>query len=167
MNHFTYAFAAHPTLYKDVMFRSRLEARWAAFFDLVDWGWQYEPYDLKGWTPDFLVRFECGHSECAGFHELLVEVKPFSTVGEFEGHPCMDHAYGDGIPADASAAFGICPNVTHFEMVHGAGGGAHVVEDFVRSVSVIPPRGCEAPDNGIYDLDLMWTWAGNTTRWKP
>jgi len=29
--------AAIPTLYKDVQFRSRLEAKWAAFFDLLGW----------------------------------------------------------------------------------------------------------------------------------
>jgi hypothetical protein len=54
----------HPTRYKSTLFRSRLEARWAAFFDLMGWCWQYEPIDLEGWTPDFLVEIPCNHSEC-------------------------------------------------------------------------------------------------------
>ena len=33
-----------PTLYGGVRFRSRLEARWAAFFfDVAGWSWEYEP----------------------------------------------------------------------------------------------------------------------------
>jgi len=59
---------AHPTVYNGCQFRSRLEARWAAFFDIAGWHWDYEPFDLEGWTPDFLLR---------GAHSnTLVEVKP-------------------------------------------------------------------------------------------
>lgn len=49
------SYAAIPTLYNGVQFRSRLEARWAAFFDLCHWKWEYEPIDLNGWIPDFRV----------------------------------------------------------------------------------------------------------------
>lgn len=58
-----------PTTYKGVRFRSRLEARWAAFFDALSWDWTYEPLDLLGYIPDFGIRFEPGRT-------LLVEVKP-------------------------------------------------------------------------------------------
>jgi hypothetical protein len=59
--------SAIPTRYGGVQFRSRLEARWAAFFDLARWRWQYEPFDLNGWIPDFRL---CGKVPA------LVEVKP-------------------------------------------------------------------------------------------
>jgi hypothetical protein len=59
-----YCYANIPTLYGGVKFRSRLEARWAAFADLAGWEWEYEPVDLKGWIPDFLFKLPCGHSEC-------------------------------------------------------------------------------------------------------
>jgi hypothetical protein len=59
--------AGIPTLYRGVQYRSRLEARWAAFFDLVGWPFQYEPFDLRGWIPDFVLT---------GGGEILVEVKP-------------------------------------------------------------------------------------------
>jgi hypothetical protein len=55
-----------PTVYRDVQFRSRLEAKWAAFFDFLGWRWEYEPFDLAGWIPDFLL-VDAG---------VLVEVKP-------------------------------------------------------------------------------------------
>src|ERR1700754_2375108 len=61
-------YAAIPTVYNGIQFRSRLEARWAAFFDLCDWKWQYEPFDLPGWIPDFLVQTSDGLK--------LFEVKP-------------------------------------------------------------------------------------------
>ena len=35
-----------PTLYNGIQFRSRLEAKWAAFFDLLGWEYEYEPSRL-------------------------------------------------------------------------------------------------------------------------
>jgi len=153
-----YTVKAHPTQYNGVLFRSRLEARWAAFFDLAGWQWEYEPIDLEGWTPDFRVTFPCSHSECSGSHTLLVEVKLYFSIDEFTGHPCMDYPYGHrydengitdyGIPADASAAFGSNPSVTHWEMVHGAGGGREDV--YFR----------------CHEADVLWKVAGAVTQYR-
>lgn len=68
----TYTIKAIPTTYAGVNFRSRLEARWAAFFDLCEWKWDYEPFDLDGWAPDFLLK---------GKIKALVEVKPIDFRG--------------------------------------------------------------------------------------
>lgn len=62
-----YDIKAHPTMYNGVQYRSRLEARWAAFFDLIGWKHEYEPIDLPGWSPDFLLK---------GCRHVLVEIKP-------------------------------------------------------------------------------------------
>lgn len=70
-------FAAIPTEYKGIRFRSRLEAKWAAFFDNVGWKWNYEPDDLHGWIPDF--RFGMPTSS-----DVYVEVKPCSSIEELE-----------------------------------------------------------------------------------
>lgn len=59
--------SAIPTVYAGVQFRSRLEAKWAAFFDLLKWKWEYEPLDLNGYIPDFLLCFDT---------PMIVEVKP-------------------------------------------------------------------------------------------
>lgn len=56
-----------PTGYKGIRFRSRLEAKWAAFFDLLEWEWEYEPVDFNGWIPDFALY---------GADIIYVEVKP-------------------------------------------------------------------------------------------
>lgn len=65
---------AIPTLYRGTLMRSRLEARWAAFFDFVGWDWLYEPIDLAGYIPDFALSFPAGR--------LLVEVKPALSLDE-------------------------------------------------------------------------------------
>ena len=56
------------TFYNGIKFRSRLEAKWACLFDLLKWEWEYEPFDLNGWIPDFIVY---GRRE-----EILIEIKP-------------------------------------------------------------------------------------------
>ena len=66
-----------PTQYKGIRFRSRLEARWAAFFDRCRWKWAYEPVDLAGYIPDFIVEFKYG--------EMLIEIKPSRPSDDFEG----------------------------------------------------------------------------------
>lgn len=67
--------SAIPTKYAGTEFRSRLEARWAAFFDLVGWRWEYEPIDLPGWIPDFMLT---GHTN------VLVEIKPADSIDGFD-----------------------------------------------------------------------------------
>lgn len=72
------AFSAIPTKWNGVQFRSRLEARWAAFFTLLGWEWHYEPFDLEGYIPDFILPF----SRRAGGTDVLVEVKPFVNTAD-------------------------------------------------------------------------------------
>ena len=55
-------------MYRGVLFRSRLEAKWAAFFDNVGWHWEYEPCEFNGWFPDFAIY---GKDET-----IHVEIKP-------------------------------------------------------------------------------------------
>ncbi len=62
------------TLYRGYRFRSRLEARWAVFFDALRLGWEYEPegYDTGGagyYLPDFRVPGILGETK-------LYEIKP-------------------------------------------------------------------------------------------
>lgn len=72
-----------PTEYAGVRFRSRLEATWAVFFDLLNWPWEYEPFDLHGYIPDFVLKFR----KPTGPAPVIVEVKPVAVLGEL-----LDHA---------------------------------------------------------------------------
>lgn len=64
---------AIETQYKGFKFRSRLEARWAIFFDILQISWEYEldGYRLRngsGYLPDFYLPIF--------HHGMFVEVKP-------------------------------------------------------------------------------------------
>lgn len=62
------------TRYRGCRFRSRLEARWAVFFDALGVRWEYEPQgfelpDVGRYLPDFYLPDEC----------FWVEVKPATS----------------------------------------------------------------------------------------
>ncbi len=71
---------AIETLYNGYKFRSRLEARWAVFFDAVGSKWEYEKegFDLNGtyYLPDFYLP------EWSAW----VEIKPKVFAEESKGH---------------------------------------------------------------------------------
>lgn len=141
-----YTIKAHPTTYAGVRFRSRLEARWAAFFDLAGWAWSYEPIDLAGWSPDFAVTIPCTHSECPAGHALYVEVKPYTDLDAFHDHPAWSMMNGAYDPAPA--VFGVSPVVTAFYVIHGDGGVQLSVPFFVAQ------------------WDALWKAAGNRVQWR-
>jgi len=60
---------AIPTEYAGVVFRSKLEATWARFFDVIGLEWEYEPVMLDGWLPDFRLG-----------GRWLAEVKPLPIL---------------------------------------------------------------------------------------
>ena len=70
-----------PTIYGGCRYRSRLKAKWAAFFDMFGWEYQYEPWDGAGWIPDFALF---------GTYEILVEIKPYSSFEEFRNNKITD-----------------------------------------------------------------------------
>jgi hypothetical protein len=74
---------ATPTIYKGVRFRSRLEARWAVFWDELKVKWEYEPQTFKfadgtQYTPDFWIV------DLA----LWVEIKPNTKIAHEEKAEC-------------------------------------------------------------------------------
>lgn len=129
--------------YNGLVFRTELEATWAAFFDLVGWRWSVNPEPVENWAPDFRVSFDCEHSECSGSHSLIIAVLPLSKINDFGNHPCMQYSYGGWNPEknaptiseDGSAAFGINPTATHWEISHGAGGGVEDVHFRVENAN--------------------------------
>lgn len=73
---------SYPTIGpKGLRFRSRLEAIWATFFDLLKWDWEYEPFDLKGYIPDFILTFDDKDKT-----QVLVEVKGELNYDNLKNH---------------------------------------------------------------------------------
>lgn len=60
--------------YQERQYRSQLEARWAAMFDLLNWKFEYEPFTLGNWLVDFIIY---------GAKEILVEIKPSIDIYDF------------------------------------------------------------------------------------
>lgn len=72
---------AIETNYKGYRFRSRLEARWAVFFDSLGIKWRYETqglliYDLGPYLPDFWIPIESVEQDDG----IWVEVKPVALT---------------------------------------------------------------------------------------
>lgn len=75
-----------PTEYSGLQFRSRLEARWAVFFDTlgVEWRYEHEGYQLpSGWyLPDFWLPRSQVFVEIKGTYPTGQEQKLASELGE-------------------------------------------------------------------------------------
>jgi len=134
-------------IYDGLQFKTKLEAQWAAFFDLAEWEWRVNPAPVDDWSPDFRVTFPCNHSECGGSHTLLVAVLPIDKIEEFKSHPCLRHFYGlqsvaphEHTSICAGAAFGTSPRATTWQMSHGAGGGTEAVDDWVDHADTLWSR---------------------------
>src|SRR3990167_3623627 len=73
-----------PTVYSNTQFRSRLEAKWAKFFDGMNMPWEYEPKTFKfkapsvWYLPDFYLPSI----------EWWAEVKPL-PFSETERYKCV------------------------------------------------------------------------------
>lgn len=81
---------AIETEYRGYRFRSRLEARWAVFFDACGVKWEYEPegYKLPNgqfYLPDFLLHdVTFNHMRYSEGNDLYVEVKGKMTAEDAE-----------------------------------------------------------------------------------
>ena len=180
-----YTINAIKTRYKGISFRSRLEAKWAAFFDLCEWRWEYEPVDFRfentGWIPDFFVEFPCGHSECNGSHTIYAEVKPYRTIKEFEGHPAYNIEHGKILYSKVSPS-GELPNYLDDEPYDTFSLGV----DAVALLGLSPSSGTSqirslshGDGGGDFDIcffvgtgtqgevDMLWAEACNGTQWEP
>lgn len=144
---------AIPTVYGGVCFRSRLEARWAAFFDLIEWSWLYEPIDLNGWIPDFQLRDlsydgdgRYGYDKASYIHVAnpFVEIKPFDNYKQFD-----EAKIKRALPKDALCLLlGFSP---FFEMCE-IGGDPEQWDSFSFY-------------NDTFNKEL-WLEAGNLVQWK-
>ena len=94
---------AIQTEYKGYLFRSRLEARWAVFFDACGVDWEYEPegYDLGDglyYLPDFLLHgVTVNHGYYRKNCDIYVEVKGQMNDTDAEK---INRFYTAGYPED-------------------------------------------------------------------
>jgi hypothetical protein len=178
-----------PTKYRGTMFRSRLEARWAAFFDLLGWEWVYEPIDGHGYVPDFALMGAC---------PVLVEVKPDLAVDDLERYVAKVRAGLFGLwehdvlivgatplPRSSDPHYGASQPAIGllgewFDVEHGqvfAEGlwhtcGACARPSFHHCEHSFRSRVCGHYDGDHYlgaapDLERLWATATNAVQWHP
>ena len=89
---------AIETIYKGYRFRSRLEARWAVFFDAIRAEWEYEPEgfvlnDGSKYLPDFLLHNVSGR----GASEMYVEIKGVLTDKDYNKISLFSYGNGNNV----------------------------------------------------------------------
>lgn len=122
------------TQYKGYRFRSRLEARWAVFFDHLGLSWQYEPegFDLGDgvwYLPDF--RVESSH------HNVIwYEVKPKGTVSDpkFDKFSKLLKEHGPGMKWQRNSAI---LSGDPADVLGYIGGGCEKSDYFARSLPIM------------------------------
>lgn len=187
----SYTHQAKETEYAGTLFRSRLEARWAAFFDALGWAWLYEPIDINGWIPDFrvsingwvrLVEVKPCDSENTLYDVLVgpqvrgrrgamvVGIAPLGLLmneSDWQGHWTAGFPLGLGLGSDA------------FENRPTGNPDGTVTADYVplfkcRECGVFGPIGCWANDDhdnnshsGLFNecVQDMWNAAGREVRY--
>lgn len=140
---------AIQTRYKGYNFRSRLEARWAVFFDALGIEWEYEPegFELPDGTrylPDFRVKAPSGTI-------TWYEIKPY-------GHPpCEKMAalekFHDAREAEeAKTPHGCTPDGEQFATL--AGDPGQILE--LHSAFSICPRCATIQPEKFVSLEVPW-----------
>ncbi|MCO7728643.1 hypothetical protein NJB93_18830 [Brucella intermedia] len=149
-----YIIKAIPTEYAGVKFRSRTEARWAAFFDLVGLKWDYEPFDLEGWAPDFLLR--------TPLTTVLVEVKPVDLTAY------VDTVNRGGNDNDALAPYNkaLSHSRKHQVLLLGMAPLGMQGEVLPIGIHAVPPRGAEYSFDDMQDALTVGDAAFVTDAWR-
>ena len=187
---------AIPTAYRGTNYRSRLEARWAAFFDLCEWDAEYEPVDFQGWIPDFALlgerdvvyvevkpivyfcpntREKIDRSGCKD-EVLLLGMTVAIKDSEAEGHPScfgwlremgeMHEGAGWWMPA----AFGRwAGSDSQLKNPGGRYGFCSAWGSFGDRITGCYDGGCWGGGDMDPELKLqeIWRESGNLTQWKP
>ena len=125
---------AKNTVYNGYRFRSRLEARWAVFFDALGVRYEYEPegFELpngKSYLPDFRVKCWGTRGDYSGPpFDLYIEVKGHMTqadankIRKFAGEKPLTYTRPDGtvyvsedmtVPENPVLIVGSIPNEGH------------------------------------------------------
>jgi hypothetical protein len=175
------------TEYGGRRFRSRLEARWACFFDLLKWPFEYEPIDLAGYVPDYILPFKRG--------SVLAEVKPATDRSELEenGRKVTRGGWRGDFMIVGARIF--TPEGSNRQRTMGllslwdreSNDGWYAADDAIiirckacRLISLCHSSAgwfcllCGADDHRVHfadldyrEVDSLWAQAGNMVQWQP
>lgn len=182
---------AIETRYKGYRFRSRLEARWAVFFDAMKFRWEYEPEGFVTAAGPYLPDFRVWTPQA---QPIWYEIKPEGTEGndKFEAFERADESMssrysllaGDPFKVCIEGDLNMCPRCgfihepaygigttgTENEIYYGCepcdsetpSGGYHPAEPGVLGIDVSPHKGSLITD-GVVFMGLIYI-AATTAR---
>ena len=113
-----------------------LKLRWARFFTLVGWHWTLA---AKHAGYDFNLTIPCGKSDCNGSHQLDVRISK-NSYGELIAEHDRLFAVEDMYRSPHPALFGHGPDQTHWQMVHGDGGGYYHITTWLGNADELWER---------------------------
>ena len=142
---------AIETIYQGCKFRSRLEARWAVFFDNCNADWEYEPegYDLGGgvyYLPDFLIRNVDGRVD----GDLYVEVK--GNMTREDANKIKTFSGSKSIVDETGIAFTIPKNKI---LILGNVPKGMIIDDIDQEISIDGYKGMNGTDVYPYNFELI------------
>jgi len=135
------------TDYKGYKFRSRLEARWAVFFEELDLLWKYEPERIKltngdPYLPDFYLPEK----------EFWLEIKPVKkSVSNWPDHPALQNFPSKHTNNAANRQFYLIKGRPYIGQGHGTEEAKY--EIFVEGDSNY--YFCECPKCGEIGIEFM------------
>jgi hypothetical protein len=169
---------AKPTWYAGIQFRSRLEARWAVFFDALGIPWEYEPETFVAddccsagrheYTPDFRLNVadlsRHHHYEQTG-RGVFVEVKPTqqSLDSVLPKISCLTDWSG---PLSSGIVFLGPPELPWSDAYSPAHPAYTWAEGVCEAMAVFEPGGVRMATNeevllsGYSSFGAQWPWSG-------
>lgn len=151
------------TEWKGFLFRSRLEARWAMFFDACGADWEYEPegFELDNglrYLPDFRIRnVRICHGIDMIIPELFIEVK--GVMGELDAKKIKafcDYNHPDGI-----STYDVYPYSTPIFVVKNIPAGTNIFDIILYMhvrLKVYDMEEKGIPFFNYYFIDGDWFW---------
>lgn len=173
---------ALPTVYKGVQYRSMLEARYAAWFDLMRIPVLYEPEAFAGYIPDFMsVRAPYRRRDGSGVEfwthdpyvaervepraEILFEVK--GALEKFDLEKIRRSGWlGAVVCLDAQGPVAANRRYRDIEEQSGDGSG---VGSLAHMLYLFWSPGVSSHDGESVwedDMDAKWREAGNLVQWR-
>lgn len=170
---------------KEIQFRSKIEAQWAYLFESFKWKWEYEPYELNGYIPDFIIKMNEVQIliEIKGDNDIWKEYKPHlkkiresgwkgnciilgSTYKKSESH---EGGISVGIFADKIDEIDEIDKIEKTDdiIIRYSGldwdfGGEYGGHDLDFSVNYWK----RLDEKGFEKFEKMWSIAKNLTQWK-
>jgi len=148
---------------KNINFRSMIEAKWAYIFDKLNLNWEYEPFELKGYIPDFIIIIDD--------KQILIEIKSDLNIWENKNTDYEHKIKSSGWINDFIILGGNIKKDNEFSYLIGYGymdnKYSKIFLKKTKNNSIIFSIDNNTYNNNLIDnLDQLWIESKNNYQWK-